>query len=432
MGDKLRFPNNFLWGSATSSHQVEGDNRNNDWWRWESEGKVKELSGKACNHYFLFKRDFKLAKSLHHNAHRFSLEWSRIQPEEGRFDNGALAHYKEVIATLRSYGIEPIVTINHFTLPLWFYEKGGWLRRDSDKIFASLARKIAEELGKNVKYWLTVNEPVGNIHGAYIIGTWPPGRQSIKEAGKVFAAMLRAHCLAYEAVHTVYKEKGWSSPKVSLAKFNLMYSPCRPTSILDIIAARVRHYYVNKLLIDSLIKGWCVAPGIPLTRLPIKKSLDFIGLNFYTRDYVHFAKLMSLNVLGYVCSSIHHKDSGKRNFLEWEIYPKGLYKMLMEFTQYNLPILITENGICTNDDNDRIDFIRTHLREVARAIQDGAPVFGYLYWSLIDNFEWTHGYAPRFGLIEVDYTTQRRTIRPSARIYAEIIKDNAIKTETKK
>lgn len=427
MKDKLKFPDGFLWGAATSSHQVEGGNENNDWWKWEKEGKVKEQSGRASNQYELFKSDFKLAHSLKHNAHRFSLEWSRIEPEEGNFRKNAIAHYREAIKNLRSLRIEPIVTINHFTLPAWFYEKGGWTGKGSARAFAAFARKVAEELGEHVTYWLTLNEPTGNIHGAYITGTWPPGKKSNKEAAKAFVGVLKAHCLAYKAIHKVYKEKGWRAPMVSVAKFSLSYSPCRPNSIWDRLATRIRNYYVNRLLIESLIKGYCVAPGIPPTLLPVKRSLDFIGLNYYTRDYVHFAGLTSLNVFGgYICSTLHHENSGKRNFLKWEIYPEGFYRMLMEVARYGLPILVTENGICTNDDNDRIDFIEQHLKEAGRAIKDGAPVFGYLYWSLLDNFEWTHGYGPRFGLIEVDYATQRRTVRPSARIYADIIKKNAV------
>lgn len=414
-----KFPKDFLWGAATSSHQVEGNNKNNDWWNWEISGKVKESSGPACDQWNLYKNDFRLAKFLNHNAHRFSLEWSRIEPEEGKFSREAIAHYKEVIKDLRNLGLESIVTLNHFTLPLWFYERGGWLGKRSDCIFANFAERAARELGESVCYWLTINEPVGNINSAYIEGKWPPGERSLKMAAKAFVAMLRAHCLAYKAIHMVYKENGWPAPKVSLAHFTEIYTPCRANSILDNISAKARHYYVNKLFIDSLMHGWCLMPGMPLARLPVKKSLDFIGLNYYSRGYVHSGKA---GLFGDVCSLTHHRDSCKRNFLNWEIYPKGIYTLLMEFKQYSLPILITENGICAKDDNDRLDFIKDHLKEVALAIEGGANVFGYLYWSLIDNFEWAHGFGPRFGLIEVDYATQQRIVRPSARVYADIIK----------
>ena len=423
MEDKLSFPQDFLWGAATSSHQVEGNNENNDWWQWEASGKVGEPSGIACDQWRLYKNDFKLAKSLNHNAHRFSLEWSRIEPEEGKFSTEAISHYREVIKELRSLGLEPIVTLNHFTLPLWFYKKGGWLGERSDRIFARFVERVVKELGENVRYWLTINEPVGNINSAYIAGKWPPGERSTSKAAKVFVAMLRAHCLAYKTIHRIYKEKRWLTPEVSLSHFTVLYKPCRTSSLLDNISAASRNYYVNKLFIDSLMSGWCIAPGMPLARLPARRSLDFIGINYYSRDYIHFD---GSGIFGDVCSLAHHKDSGKRNFLNWEIHPKGIYEILTQFKRYGLPILVTENCTCAKDDNDRIDFIKAHLKEVARAINEGTKVFGYLHWSLLDNFEWAHGYGPRFGLVEVDYKTQQRIVRPSARVYANIIANRAV------
>jgi beta-glucosidase len=271
MKETIKFPDGFLWGAATSSHQVEGNNRNNDWWKWEAEGRTKKPSGKACNQYELFKSDFKLAKSLNHNAHRFSLEWSRIQPEEGKFDRDALAHYKEVIKTLRSLNITPVITLNHFTLPLWFAEKGGWIWERSVPLFSLFAEKVAKELGEDVEYWITINEPVGYINAAYVTGNMPPGRRSFKKAGGAIVNILKAHCLAYKAIHKVYKEKGWPTPKVSVAKFTVAYTPCRQNSKLDILSTRLRHYYVNMFFLEALMKGRCLTPGIPFAHLPLKE-----------------------------------------------------------------------------------------------------------------------------------------------------------------
>ena len=420
------FPKDFLWGASTSSHQVEGSNKNNDWWKWETEGKLKEPSGNACNQYNLYKEDFKLAESLSHNAHRFSLEWSRIEPEEGKFDKEALDHYRGIIQNLRSLGMEPVVTINHFTLPVWLFEKGGWLAEKSEHIFNNFVEKTVTALGKDVTYWITLNEPAGNIYSAYIEGSWPPGRHSLGEAAKVFTILLKAHALSYNTIHRIYKENHWKKPKVSIAKHVLLFSPCRRNSLQDNFSKNMRHFYFNRLFIESLLSGWCIAPGMPLTRLPARKSLDFVGLNYYTRDFVHYAGLSPMGVFGNVCTLTHHKDKGKRNFLKWEIYPEGIYNVLMQCSKYKLPILITENGICANNDSERTDFIKGHLKEVSRAIKDNAPVFGYMHWSLLDNFEWAHGYGPRFGLIEIDYATETRTVRPSAYAYAEIIKKNSI------
>lgn len=391
------------------------------------DARVREPSGKACDQWNLYKSDFKLAKSLNHNAHRFSLEWSRIEPEEGKFDADAITHYRDIIRSLRNLSIEPIVTLNHFTIPIWFAEKGGWLGERSERAFADFAKKAARELGEDVFYWLTINEPAGHINSSYVTGEWPPGERSFKKANRAFIAMLKAHCLAYRALHDTYKEKRRPSPKVGLANFTVVYTPCRPAYLPDIISAKLRSYYVNNLFLDSLMRGRCIAPGMPGAYLPLKRSLDFIGLNYYARDYVHFAGVLPPALFGNICSLIHHKDSGKRNLLNWEIYPKGIYELLLAFkNRYHLPILITENGICAADDNDRIDFIKAHLREAALAIKDGADVIGYLHWSLLDNFEWAHGFEPRFGLIEVDYKTKQRIVRPSARVYADIIKNNAL------
>lgn len=424
--DKIKFPDNFLWGAATSSHQVEGNNRNNDWWKWEEAKKVKEPSGIACDQYNLYKEDFRIAKDLGHNTHRFSLEWSRIEPEEGKFDAGALNHYRDMIKTLRSMGMEPIVTLNHFTLPVWVSEKGGWLYENIERAFEVFCEKTVSALGEEVTYWVTLNEPVGHAYTSYVDGSWPPGHHSFKDATKVFVKMLLAHSLAYRAIHKVYMEKGWPRPKVSITKHVLLFSPCRKTSILDLLAAKLRYYYFSRLFVVSIMRGWCLAPGIPFVKLPVKRSLDYIGVNYYLIDRIRSMGLLPPKVFGYVCTYEHHLHEVKRNYLKWEIFPDGLYKVLMEYSRFGLPLFVMENGTCTDDDKDRVDFIKSHVGAVARAMKDGAPVIGYLYWSLLDNFEWAHGYGPRFGIIEVDRDTRKRTIKPSAMIFSEIIKNNAI------
>lgn len=418
----MKFQEDFLWGAATSSHQVEGNNKNNDWWRWEQEGKVSTPSGNACNQYELFKNDFKIAKELNHTAHRFSLEWSRIEPEEGIFDDRAIQHYRNTIEELKRLGMEPVATLHHFTLPVWLYEKGGWCSKGSEALFERFVEKIVKELGRDVKYWITINEPGVNIFKAYVEGQWPPGHNSFKEAIKMFVALLKAHCLAYNAIHRVYKENNWPRPNVGIAKNFIQYSPCRDGSFFDKLSTSIRSYYFNTLFMNAILSGWCIAPGFPIVKLPLKKALDFIGVNYYMRDFVHYIGLSPTRIFGDICSLKHHKDAGKRNFLTWEIYPRGIYNVLKEYSKCGMPVLITENGICTNNDHERKDFIREHLLEVERAIKDGVNVIGYLYWSLIDNFEWAEGYAPRFGLVEVDYKTQRRLIRPSAYVFSDIIK----------
>ena len=422
----FKFPNNFLWGAATSAHQVEGDNLYNDWWEWEQSGRVNERSGKACDHWNRFRDDFKLAKSLHHNAHRFSIEWSRIEPAEGKFDAEAIQHYREVIECLKQEGLEPIVTLHHFTLPLWVAREGGWCSAQTPERFARYAKKIAETIGKHVRFWITINEPEVYIFKSYLMGDWPPGENSYDKAYRVATHLLKGHVLAYAAIKEVLGSDQAERVKVGFAKHVAIFTPCSEHSWKDKISAWIRNLTFNHLFIKALIQGRIVFPGVFQVRLPYRRTLDFIGLNYYTRDFVHNKGLLMPGVFGGVCTLEHHRNAGKRNFLHWEIYPQGLSQLAKEFARYRLPILISENGICTNQDEERAVFIKEHLHELIKAIKAGAPVMGYLYWSLLDNYEWADGFSPRFGLIEVDYRTQERRIKPSAREYAEICRSGML------
>ena len=244
------FPNNFLWGAATSSHQVEGNNNLNDWWEWEQEGKASEHSNAACKHYSHFKEDFAIAKELNHNCHRFSLEWSRIEPEEGIINQEAISHYREVIQSLRSLNIEPIVTINHFSLPLWFYKKGGWENPDAPHIFAEFVKRIAREYGDMVSYWITINEPIVYAYQGYIISKWPPGKNDFSLCLRVIRNLILAHVLSYQAIHSQVKDS-----KVGLAKHAIVYEPCSRISLKDKLSVSLRSYITNHFFIKSIMKG---------------------------------------------------------------------------------------------------------------------------------------------------------------------------------
>ncbi|OGW84968.1 MAG: hypothetical protein A3C35_05620 [Omnitrophica bacterium RIFCSPHIGHO2_02_FULL_46_11] len=422
------FPKGFLWGAATSSHQVEGDNIHNDWWEWEQTGKVKESSGKACEHWTRFHEDFKLAKSLHHNSHRFSIEWSRIEPHEGEFSEAAISHYRQMIQSLRSVGLEPIITLHHFTLPLWLAKEGGWLSNRSPQLFGRYAQKVAESLGEGIRYWMTINEPEVYIFKSYLTGEWPPGEKAPEKVYKVASHLLKAHVFAYDAIQDTFQKLNRPPTQVGIAKHVAVFSPCS-SSLWDRISVWLRNLMFNHLFIKALIKGRIFYPGFFRIQLPRMKTLDFIGLNYYTRDFVANKGFRTPGVFGDVCTSKHHSDVGKKNFLSWEIYPKGLFLLVKDFSRYHLPILISENGICTEHDEERWQFIHDHLKHLAKAIEEGAPVIGYLYWSLLDNFEWAEGFAPQFGLVEVDYKTQGRKIRPSAKAYAQVCKTGLLLKE---
>lgn len=397
----MRFPQDFFWGSATSSYQVEGDNINSDWWQWEKDAGL-ENSGKACRHYEFYEQDFELAKSLNHNAHRFSIEWSRIEPEEGRFSRDELRHYIDVILALKKRNIEPVVTLHHFTNPVWFVKTGGWANRRSVYHFLRYCDFMARGLAKHVRYWVTINEPTIYVSHAYIFGVWPPQAKSYVKAKIVQHNLVQAHIKAYRLIHKVYKEISLAKPCISIAQHMQAFVPCTH-HLRDRIAVRFRYKYYNFGFLDSIIRH---------------KTLDFIGVNYYSRQLVELKKWGIGNLVFDVCNSGHHPV--KKNSLGWDIYPEGLYEILVKLKKYNLPVIITENGICTQDDNLRWDYIQAHLKNVHLAMKKGVNVKGYFYWSLLDNFEWDKGFAPRFGLIDIDYKTYKRSVRESAKKFGRI------------
>lgn len=399
-----KFPHNFFWGAATSAHQVEGNNTNSDWWEWEKKA-GKEPSGLACRSYELYRQDFDLARELCHNAHRLSIEWSRIEPQEGEFSQKELGHYKDVILALKERSIEPIVTLHHFTNPIWFAKLGGWQNKKAAEYFSRFVQKAVDFLCADVRFWVTINEPMVYVHHAYILGQWPPQEKSILKAKRVTDNLVSAHVKAYRTIHNIYKQRNLQNCFVSIAKNVQFFQPCIPT-LMNKFAAYLRNSYYNLNFIKRLIRY---------------KSLDYIGLNYYSHSLVELKKLGIWNLFVDVCEQKSHNRL-KKNSLGWDIYPKGLYNLLVKFKQFNLPLFILENGICTDDDNLRWDFIREHLKEVNLAMHNGVNLMGYIYWSLIDNFEWDKGFSPRFGLIEVNYNTYKRTIRESARKFSQVCK----------
>jgi len=425
----FQFPQGFLWGTATSAHQVEGNNTNNDWWAWEQAGRVKEPSGLACDHYRRFREDFDLAKTLGHNAHRFSVEWSRIEPREDEFDEQAIAHYQDVVRALRERGLEPIVTLHHYTNPLWLAAKGGWTNPKVVDHFVRYSRRIAEALGDHVRYWLTLNEPMVYVVMHYLDGVGPPGERHVRLVFQVMEHLIRAHAASYHTIHQVAQAHGREA-KVSLAKHAQIFVPCRKFWPGDRLVAALTERIYNHRFLDAVMEGRLRIPGRRTVRIPeATNTLDFIGMNYYGRQFMRLGSFRRQEWWGVRCSTRHHREVTERNCLDWDIYPPGLYEIIHWVVPYRRPILITENGICTDDDTQRGRFIVHHLGWVSRAIREGVPVIGYLYWSLLDNFEWTHGYAPRFGLVEVDYQTQARRVRQSAWRFAHVCRSNRLTLE---
>jgi beta-glucosidase len=409
-GDKImQFPQDFFWGAATSAHQVEGGNSLSDWWEYEISGKLKYKSGLACRHYELYSQDFDLAKELNHNCHRLSIEWSRIEPSEGKFSSEELDHYKKVIISLREHGLEPIVTLHHFTNPLWFAKLGGWTNKESVTYFLRYVAKVVETLGPYVKFWVTINEPIVYLYHSYLLGLWPPQEKSLFKTKIAKDNLLRSHIKAYQLIHDIYNKNKLNKPLVSIAQNMQAFVPC----VFDFrnkLAAYLRAKSYNLEFIEDSIRA---------------KAFDFIGVNYYSRSLVDLKGWGIKNFVMDVCEA--SRSNLDKNSLGWDIYPQGLLSVLLSLKKYKLPVFILENGICTEDDSLRWDFIKEHLIKLNEAMNSGIKVLGYVYWSLIDNFEWAEGFAPRFGLVEVNYDTFKRTVRGSAKKFALVCKDNELK-----
>jgi beta-glucosidase len=406
----IPFPTGFLWGAATASHQVEGDNRFNDWWEFEQSGRLPHASGEACRHYQCFESDFDIARSLGHNAHRLSVEWSRVEPQQGVWNDSEVEHYAAVLGALRARGIEPIVTLHHFTNPAWFTRRGGWTRHDSVALFSRYVERVAARLAGRVRFWLTVNEPTVYVKHGYITGDWPPFLASSPlQAARAMYHLCRAHAAAYRVLHAIDR-----NAMVGLAHSAPYVVACDPASPADRAAARLRDFALNRLVFRLL----GTSPAA---------VLDFIGINYYARQIVRARGGRGLGRLfGAECKDDHHGTHRAFTTLGWEIHAPGLREVLRQFSRYGVPLMVTENGIATTDEALREQYLSTHLRALGQAVEDGIPVLGYLYWTLMDNFEWTEGRTARFGLVDVDFATQKRVLRRTAELFAEVCQANAI------
>lgn len=387
------FPKGFLWGTATSAHQIEGNNRYSDWWRAEQQGTLLYKSDEACDSYNRYEEDFDLAKNMHNNAHRLSIEWARIEPRDGHFDRSAIEHYRMVLRALKARGLEPFVTLHHFTNPTWFADKGGWKSKKAPYYFERYVRYVAEYLGTEARFWITVNEPFIVHSAGYLEGRWPPFHR-FDLVG--FVRAVRNMAEAHRRAAPLLRARN-SAAQVGIAKNSNYYRPARGIFF--------PFNYVLAALVSFLRDRWFLNA--------IAKQQDFIGLNYYNYYNVHVLR-------GFYQSGKNKSDFG------WEVYPEGIYQALKKLTRYSKPIYITENGIADADDNQRPDFIRDSLRAVHRAITEKVDVRGYFYWSLLDNFEWTEGFTQRFGLVEMDFATQKRMPRKSATIYSDFCKHNAV------
>ena len=409
---QLKFPKKFLWGAATAAHQVEG-NTHNQWTVWElenakslaaqssyhfeelasweySETEARDpnnyVSGVGTNHYNLYEQDFDLLQTMNMNAFRFSVEWSRIEPQQGAWDVAAVEHYKQYLAELKKRNIEPVVTLFHFTLPVWFTDMGGFSKRSNVRYFVQYAERIIRELGADVRYVVTINEPEVYAAASYLAGYWPPNVQSKWQSLRVINNLARAHNRAAKAIRAINRRY-----KVSVAK-NSVYVYAGDNAWLSRVSASILQYIKDDYFLKKVVK-----------------QCDWLGVNYYFSDRVY----------GY---RVHNPDQ-RLSDLGWDLSPENIQFALERLHEkYKLPIIITENGLADSQDTQRQWWITQTLMAIQKAMANGVQLEGYFHWSLLDNFEWDKGKWPRFGLVAVDYKTGKRSLRPSAIWFGKIIK----------
>jgi beta-glucosidase len=404
------FPEGFLWGCATAAHQIEGGNHNNDWWRWEQQGGIitKQSSDPAIDAWHRFAEDSALLAGLHNNAHRLSIEWSRVEPAPGEFDPAAIQHYRAVLADLLEHGIRPMVTLHHFTSPLWFADRGGWAASGGPEAWLPFVRRVAQELGDLVAFWCTINEPNIYAYQGWVTGEFPPGRKGdLVGLYRVLANFRRAHLAAVDELHRLTPDV-----PVGLSQHKWMMVPERARRS-DELAARLAQGVMDRWPAGRGLERVVEAPG------------DFIGLNHYTGSLVRFDVTRPQD--GFIRRT--NPAGLPVNDFGWAVNPHWMRIALRELRELGKPVYITENGTAVRDDTRREGFLRAVLYEVREAIQEGVDVRGYFHWTSVDNFEWAQGYDMRFGLIAVDLATQKRTIKPSGHLFGRIADANALPAE---
>lgn len=420
------FPEGFLFGTATSATQVEGGCHTTDWDDFARRpGRVHggDTPETACDSWNRWPDDVALQRSLGLNAYRLSIEWGRVEPSPGAFDSAALDRYRAMLGALRDAGIEPLVTLHHFTLPLWQARRGGLLDRELPQLLERYTRTVVSALGDLCRRWVTVNEPSVVVAHGYVLGVWPPGEHSVARALRAQHNLLAAHVAMYRAV----KEIQGDSSSVGVAHHLRVIEPERPGRAADRWGSALLRWLFNDGFARALCEGTSYGPyGMGLAD-EARGTHDFFGLNYYSRDLVRFdpRRLADVFLPRFVSPGSEVNDLG------WEVYPEGLGRLLRAWAaRSDRPILVTENGIADASDRQRPSFLVRHLAEVARAVAEGIDVRGYFHWSLLDNFEWAEGYSARFGLCAVDFHTLARTPRPSASLYARIAAAREIDAET--
>ncbi|MBU6333873.1 MAG: family 1 glycosylhydrolase [Chloroflexi bacterium] len=426
MPEPRRFPPGFLWGTATAAHQVEGGNQQNQWAQWERRpGRIRagDTAGDACGWWRSASRDLALAAELGTNAHRLSLEWSRIEPVDGRFDAAAIERYRELLGELRSLGIRPMVTLHHFTHPLWFDAQGAWAAADAVERFTRYVNYTVAALCDLCDLWVTINEPTIFAVQGYLAGVWPPGRRSAPETLATIATLTRAHAAAADAIHRID-----SGLQVGLAHHIRLMDPASRHP-LDRLLTGVLDRALNLALLDALRTGHLALPyGVGQRIAGLRGSCDFIGINYYTRDHVAFDPRapQAFFARRFVPAGAPVSAATHDGTPYGEVYPQGVARAIAMAARVGLPLYLTEVGMPDRDDLQRPEMLLATLGAVHRMIGAGHDVRGVFWWTLVDNFEWAEGWQLPFGLIALDRASGTRRVRRSGALYAAVARANAL------
>lgn len=405
--DDVSFPQGFHWGTATAAHQVEGLLSNN--WTIHEVAKGLEQSGQACDHWNRWKDDFQLLSDLGITSYRCSIEWSRLEPEQGVWDDEALQTYSAMIDELLARNIRPILTLHHFSHPHWWEAKGGFADKENIATFVQYCERVFEALSDRVDTWITINEPTVFSTMGYGLGMFPPGRRSPRLTLRVMRHLMLAHARVYRSLKTKRPEA-----QIGLAKNVTLFDPHNRWSPIDWPLSRLLEWLWNGAWRSGITKGKMLFTKIP----EAKHSLDFVGLNYYT----HVLTGLSIGSLRKL--KFPKREQEVATEFGYPMYAEGLRRAIEFLAPLGVPIEITENGVADADDSLRPEHLKRHLWVLSQAMKDGYNVRSYHHWSLMDNFEWAEGYSMRFGLYHVDFETQERTLRASGELYKQIISSN--------
>ena len=413
---KLRFPENFLLGVSSAAAQIEGGEVGSNWNDWYHRGYIKDGSDPAVadDHWSRWKEDCDLMAAMGMRVCRLGLEWARLVPERGKPSQEVIRHYREELSYLRDRDIRPLVTIHHFSNPMWFEEKGAFAKRENLEDFLDFVRLCGESFGDLVGDWITINEPNVYATNGYCFGLWPPGRKSYLQTFHVMENMAYCHIRAYGMLHEIRADMGYTDTFVGFANHVRVFDPKNPKNPLHRLLARLAEWLFQGALTLAMGTGrfrlplrnrWHVKPG---------EYCDFNGVNYYTRSTVSG-----------LADGV--REGSPCNDLNWEIYPEGLVRCAEKLQKVlPRPLWVTENGTCDNDDHFRAKYIYDHLAAICAS---GLPFERYYHWCFCDNFEWLEGYSARFGLVHIDYETQKRTVKRSGEFYAGMIAAGGVTEE---